>query len=76
MESLANYLGRISHYVQLDAVMSLSNLCQLSVEDNLVSVLAPLSALRNLMELYIGNNQIDNLKVLGDSTGLAAALGL
>lgn len=49
---------------QLDAVSVLTNLCQLSVEDNLLTSLAPLSALRNLMELYIGNNELDNIKAL------------
>lgn len=49
--------------LQLDALANLPNLCQLSVEDNLITSLAPLSALRNLMELYIGNNDLDNIKV-------------
>lgn len=48
---------------QLDAAVALGSLCQLSVEDNQITSLAPLAALRNLMELYVGNNGLDNLKV-------------
>jgi Leucine-rich repeat (LRR) protein len=59
-------LALVASYIpclQLDAAVALGSLCQLSVEDNQITSLAPLAALRNLMELYIGNNGLDNLKV-------------
>jgi hypothetical protein len=49
--------------VQLLPIRNLTNLCQLSIEDNQVESLDGLSPLRSLMELYMGNNCIRGVKV-------------
>jgi Leucine-rich repeat (LRR) protein len=49
--------------LQLGSLRGLVNLSQLSVEDNLITSFDGLQALRSLMELYIGNNNIPSLKV-------------
>ena len=41
---------------------SLTNLVQLSLEDNFISDLKPFANLTNLMELYLGNNSISGIK--------------
>ena len=40
----------------------LANLTQLSLEDNLLTTLRGISGLDALMELYVGNNQIAELR--------------
>jgi Leucine-rich repeat (LRR) protein len=46
----------------VEGLENLTNLAQLSLEDNEIESLVGLSALSTLLELYVGNNKIGDMR--------------